>query len=255
MVTINIFAISPDYMDALYKEAISFDFALQGYGNPDAALKGLCYTNISDVIGFLYMASRLPKNVDALRRFLFVCDKMASDNGLTFLFALNSKQNPWSMLGLEEYTNLRFSTLTAIDDVTDTLIKRDIFGSLLLSRFEPYDFREKQEILDKKQPIIPVLEYRPVFSSLVLKVLEPSVGLMSLTQTLKADAIYCELLQVSRVASDIRRFVIMRRIGMDTERLKKSLDRTINDIDDPTSYCNYRALLQLAAEEEVANVV
>lgn len=61
-----IYIISPTFLKSLYKEALHYDFKLQGYGNVTNALKGLLCTNIDDILGFAYVNTRLPYNTEPL---------------------------------------------------------------------------------------------------------------------------------------------------------------------------------------------
>lgn len=250
MIVITIFAISPEYLDALYQEALSFNFTLQGYGNEESAMKGLQYTNVSEIIGFLYMAERLPKDITKLQRFILICDKIAENSDLTFLFVLRGKFNPTQVVGEAGLQHLKIKVLTLADDVTDTLIKRDVFGTLLLSRFSPYVFDNTTGTPnDYQQATIPVLEYCPVFPDFVLEVLAPSVQLVALDHTLQADGIYQKLLGISKLAAEMRKLVIMKRLGMETSRIEQRIGAKVEETEDISTFCNYNALFQLAKEE------
>lgn len=72
-----IYVISPTFLKSLYKEALHYDFKLQGYGNVTNALKGLLKTNIDDILGFAYVNTRLPSNTQPLEFFIKTCGMLS----------------------------------------------------------------------------------------------------------------------------------------------------------------------------------
>lgn len=246
--SINIFVISPEYLDALYTEALKFDFTLQGYGNIGLAMKGLQYTNISDIVGFLYMADNLPKDTEPLERFMTLCNAISSNLHMPFMFAIKNPAKLGKYLTLTKYDNLKFIVLKEMEEVTDLLIKRDIFGALLLERLEPYKLNESDQVTPV-QPTIPVLEYKPVFSGFILSVFSHVDLSETLEDTLRSDKVYLELMKVSEIAANIRRLYITRKLGKPINSLSDNLKVSIEKVTDPGAYCNYKALFQLAVGE------
>lgn len=246
VITIVIFAVSPHYLEALYNEALQFDFSLQGYGNVQDALCGLQYTNFQEIIGFLYLDDTIPNDAESLDHFLSIINKVASGREVTFLFALKSKGSINQKLHLDDYENLKIRYINRIDDVTDLLIRRELFGSLLLEKFEPYQFYEEDNVPPTKE--IFKLEFKPLFSDNLLEIMDSYEKKRTSEETLKHDSIYRKLLKFSEIGAGLRKFRILRSLQEDTTVLEAALKKQIDLLEDPTEFCNYNALFNLMKE-------
>ena len=203
-----IYVISPTFLKSLYKEALHYDFKLQGYGNVTNALKGLLCTNIDDILGFAYVNTRLPYNTEPLEVFIQTCGMLSEcyDTPKKFLFALQDTE------GLEEifnqdYGNLEFSYLPDVEVFTDLEINRGIFGSILKYNYDPYRTvtvgRKSESKLKSvedgtlaKADLVKLLddfnrlEYVQAINPYFLKVFEPFHMLDNLKRTVEDDEIF-----------------------------------------------------------------
>ena len=114
-----LFAVSPDYLEVMYKEVQKYNFLMQGYGTFEAASKGLLRVNASELLGFVYLVHRFPVINDAFSEFLFRCNLLSSNK--KFIIATLDSSN-LDTVKLKQYENLRFELLSISEVLTDIVI-------------------------------------------------------------------------------------------------------------------------------------
>lgn len=239
----SIFMISPDFLEVSYKEALKYDFTLQGYGNFVDGKNGLLKINRQDLLGFVYFATSLPENLEELMDFLHYCDLMG--NNSMFLFALLNTKG-LSAINLAEFSNLCFVYLGIEEVVTDKVLNRDIFGTILLQNYEPYTFEEEK-------PEVPSvfsverLQYRPIFSNYVLQCLSKVNLSDSFEKTVAYDEVYRNYSKDNELLAEIRKFYIETFFhdSIDNSYLFELIDQEGGSL----NYGMYKALINLVSKE------
>lgn len=218
-----IFVISPTYLESLYKEALKYDFKLQGYGNVTNALKGLFKTNVSDIIGFAYVNTRLPTNLAHLKYFMSLCGMCCEYSGKPkkFMFALHDFEGITDLFD-RDFGNLDFSYLT-LETMTDVEINRGIFGSILKNNYNPYELGLRKEDVNSYETTpdnltkndllalhdsFPVLSFHHAINPYYLQVFNSYNRLGSLDETVNQDEIYQDFSLYNKRLAELRRIYI-----------------------------------------------
>lgn len=217
------FIISPTYLKNLYSEALKYDFKLQGYGNVTNALKGLLKTNITDILGFAYVNTRLPSDLRPLRYFMRLCGMISECEKYPkkFVFALHDVDGIVDLFNTD-FGNIDFSYLE-LETLTDIEINRGIFGSILKSNFNPYEISLKKDNagsfdtdsveLTKNDLLalhdaFPVLSCHPAINQYYLQVFETYVLLSKLEDTVKQDEIFQDFSAYNKDLAELRKIYI-----------------------------------------------
>ena len=239
----SIFMISPDFLEVSYKEALKYDFTLQGYGNFVDGKNGLLKINRQDLLGFVYFATSLPENLEELMDFLHYCDLMR--NNSMFLFALLNTKG-LSAINLTEFSNLCFAYLGIEEVVTDKVLNRDIFGTILLQNYEPYTFEEEKSEVPSVFSV-ERLQYRPIFSNYVLQCLSKVNLSDSFEKTVAYDEVYRNYSKDNELLAEIRKFYIETFFhdSIDNSYLFELIDQE----DGSLNYGMYKALINLVSKE------
>lgn len=239
----SIFMISPDFLEVSYKEALKYDFTLQGYGNFVDGKNGLLKINRQDLLGFVYFATSLPENLEELMDFLHYCDLMG--NNSMFLFALLNTKG-LSAINLTEFSNLCFAYLGIEEVVTDKVLNRDIFGTILLQNYEPYTFEEEKSEVPSVFSV-ERLQYRPIFSNYVLQCLSKVNLSDSFEKTVAYDEVYQNYSKDNELLAEIRKFYIETFFhdSIDNSYLFELIDQE----DGSLNYGMYKALINLVSKE------
>ena len=244
-----IFVISPDYLEVIYNQAIGYDFYIQGYGSIEAAMQGLVKTNISDILGFAYVADKLDDDLNPLANFIDRCDMLVvnSKKRRKFIFALQDTTGLMNIFNIRKYEGIKAMYVPQLDVVTDVVINQNIFGSILLDNYKPYILKED---VKKESPnwTHKKLQYSPLFSQVYFDCLQPPDCLDSYEQTLLYDKVYQDFLGFNPILAKIRDVIIRREFNLDSNK-----EELIELVNDNTSFCIYRALIEIVFNEEVYN--
>lgn len=234
-----IFAISPDYLEPLYSEAKKYDFCLQGYGAAISAKKGLLKTNIADILGFIYVAEELLDEPEELISFLDTINMLSRGNKRKIIFAIQHSKGLSMILHKANLNNLDVVLLNNFEVVTDTVINKQLYGSILLDNFEPYELiKTKKETKGLQSK---VLQYRPLFSDYVLRCLSSVDKALTFEDTCENDTILQEYYEDKSDLAKIREAKIKKMFGLDFDR-QEILD-ILEKRKEAEEYCMVRALV------------
>ena len=236
-----VFVISPHYLNSIFEESKKYEFALQGYGNFSNAHKGLMYTNLSDVLGFAYVADSLPRNQHNLLSFVRLVNMMSSVKRVTFLFALKDNSGLEKIALTKKFKNILFKYVPGIDVFTDVTFNKGVFGSILLDNYSPYLLKASEESVQNGS--IPCLSYVPLFSKYVTGVFEEPEVFDSVEETLKYDEFFTEVLQFNRILGTFRECFIRMAFGESVNSTLDSLEEELHSVENCTDFCNYNAIL------------
>lgn len=261
-----IYAISPTYLNSLFKEAVKYDFKLQGYGNVTNAIKGLLKTNISDILGFAYVNTMLPENLEPLKQFIDLCGMISECEPVPkkFIFALQDMED-FEKIFDHDYGNLDFSYIPNIEVFTDIEINRGIFGSILKHNYNPYSsitIGKKENKLDvnsieltkndllKLHDDFPKLEYNHAINPYFLKIFDEFHLLDSLKSTIEYDEVYQDYLIYNKLFAKLREIYL--KIGYVRgllNNLKSNIESSANigNLDDKIQI--YKNLLDQLVEK------
>lgn len=236
-----IYAVSPDYLEALYSEAKKYNFCLQGYGNLEDAIKGLKKTNISEILGFIFVGRELYYSKEGLSELLNTCNRLCRYSPKKFIFALQNSKGLADALEISSFENLKVSYLPDFEILTDTVINKQLFGSILLDSYEPYLLHEQSEKNVVSQSA--TLKYEPLFSDYVLKCLDPVDKLNTYEMTTLNDKIYQEYLSDGSDLAIIRECFIKKVFNISYD--KKAVREILKYREEAQQYCVYRALISI----------
>lgn len=245
-----IFVVSPDYLEALYKEASKYKFGLQGYGNFKQACSGIYKTNPLDVIGYAIVSEALPElksseGKSLLKLLTFINDFETPKN---LIFATNGHLGVINALA-RKFPRINISYVVEKDAMTDIVINRDIFGSLLLGVHNPYIF-EKENGLRLGNFTSPVLQYKPLFSPYVLQCLDNVSKLETIQHTIEVDLPYQEYVKsADEIMQLFRKWKIYSSFSEDFAD-KEKLRALVSNVTNTTLWCTYKALEKILGGDE-----
>ena len=235
--------VSPDYLEAIYKESQDMSFKIQGYGNFLDAIEGLMYVNKSHLLGCCLVSENLRKiKKTDLLKFLRKLELVSTTEDSLFLFALQNEQDLKS-IDTKSFKGIKFMHISGIDLITDLSIRRDIFGTMLIENRKPYILSDKEELPTIER--IPTLEYIPLFQPKVLEVLNKPDIYESLASTLSLDQFLKEMEFVDKNLHDIRELWIRIHFNCDIKEMITDLYKRFTEIEDSTVFCTYMGLLEI----------
>lgn len=230
-----IIVISPEFLEAICKEGEKYSFQIQGYGSFLKAADRLIYTNVEDILGFAYLGRNLPERGTeegkAMYRFLRLCNRM--DANKKFLFLLQGQMRSEVTKTLRPFKSLKIAYQDGIEFVTDTLINKQLFGSILLDNYEPYLLKEEKREEDyflQRDFQIPITTFVPIVPEILFQVLEEVHFMDSLEDTFETDLIL-QRYPKNDVVILFRKILIIRKMKGDSSKLENSLFGILKDYD------------------------
>lgn len=232
----TILAISSSYMDPLFVNAKKYNFKLQAYSDFKSALRGLSYVNKTDLIGIAIVDDFI-QDREGLTTFLHSCEIIGD---LNILFATLKDERVYINLKVK---NLHIEYVPDIEVFTDIIINKEIFGTLLLHKFEPYKLKEG--ISDISRPSIPRLNYTPLFSTNILSVLKPIDLIHTFEEIVQVDEVLLECKRSNSILYDLRLLYLKNWYGCDENSDYERLYEEIRKVNDDALFCQYTSILEL----------
>lgn len=210
----TIFVVSPEYLSAVFAESKKYDFQLQGYGSFRSAVKGIVRVNAQDLLGIAFLGETLPRTgsgeyANMLECFR-MCDLMQSDKKAVLIVRSGVAG---AAKDLKQFRNVRVYEVSGYDVVSDTLINRSLFGSILLDSYEPYRIK-KEKTGSFGQVLNPKLECRPVVGEQLLSCISEVDVLDTLKHTVEYDNVYNTLKDMGSELELYRMLYIKKVLGV-----------------------------------------
>lgn len=225
-----VFVISPDFLESILKESEKYSFEIQGYGNFKTACKRLMCVNATDLLGFVYL-SKTPCKVGSeeyksMLEFLHLCD--LAEMNKKFLIMSQASLTDFSSLA-SKYKSIRFALLQNIEFVTDNVLNKDVFGSILLDNYEPYKFsKEKPVVLGDYS--CPRLEWKGLLPPALFEVEEKVHPLEELEDTLENDVVMMKY-KNNPLISKLRELVIRKTVGKEHSEALQEYYQLLEKVD------------------------
>jgi hypothetical protein len=225
----TIFVISPGYLEAVSSCLTKYkDFVIQGYDSSEKALLDLERTPSYSYLGFCYVNDKIEdEDFENLRLLVNKINIMYQDlvdpendrSRAAFLFILSSKEGKTK--GTSDYVRncLRGLDLSNVlimfydfKIMTDTIIKTQMFGTILLRRREFEIVQKAKEISENRtDSMIIELPFGKKF-----------IDLFSELTFIEVDSFLTEYVGVDSVLCDMRRFMYLKDLGL-LERIKREV--------------------------------
>jgi hypothetical protein len=237
-----VFSVSPQYLRHLKSESEDYKFKFQGYGNFEDACAGLMKTNASEFYGFVILFDSLPQSKSKLTRFIKLCDMISenSPNPKRMVFGVKDEKDllPFIKALKTKHLELYYAKFEIL---TDTFIKKELFGTILDSYLRPYGERNSSAKILTKGASLKGLKYEPVLSGPVLDSLSPVEVHDTVTSTITRDRYLSELKSTNDFLYKLRLFKI-RRCFPDEPLTDLELESIIESLADVQVRTRYRLL-------------
>ena len=243
----TVMVISPSYLSALLKESDKFSFCIQGYGSFENAHSGLVKTNVSELIGFAYVGKTLPiensKDYLEMLEFLEMLDGLEEKRRIVFL---TISSGGYLRRLAKKFSNVEIFRVEGVQDITDTVIDKDVFGNIILFMGSPYKLIEQTgSDLPYEQNDDWKLHYKHVMNPDVLRCLEDVVELGNLNETLINDEVYNMFLSSgNNLYAIIRQNVVAKRCGINDADLIRRAKNMINSNVSGADWCILMVMLE-----------
>ena len=244
----TIFIISPWYLSQIFDESEDFSFTIQGYGSLRDANVGITRINSADLLGVAFVHDELPasdtKEYKRLRTFLQKLNMMSDSKKMVFLLRGSSHGLHQLIRGLD---NIRVFVSAEHAVLTDTLIRQNVFGSILLDNTPVYDIKKQT---DNEEDLGDPQSFRLKFEDFIghsyLDVVENISKYDNSADTIVNDTIYQKYRDNNHLLALLRKKVILNSFNEKDTVLDTLLDKLINEVNDSEIWCLCNVLKEVA---------
>lgn len=236
-----VYVVSDSYLVPMVKESEDFSFAIKGYCSITQGIKNLKYSNMNDILGFAIVLDELPEELNSLITLLNKIDLIAKDKPVILVSVDGDGLS--TLLKYINHSNMKFSTLTNIEDMTDTVIKSSIYGYIVENTFTKYIEDEDVKII--KHGIHKGLKYKPIFDRNILRLNEDIVKAPNLNLALQSDEVLKEFNDMdNNILFFLRKEQIIRKYSQDCKDNSSILDGLLIGCN-PRDRTNYKCIYSL----------
>lgn len=187
MVEKFVYLITPDYMLPVIEESKLYSFFIKAYPNAKSGYNNLISTNLSSILGFVFLYEELPEDLTYLVKFINFLNVIGNKQTLVLLAVNNPDGVKDYLLRRINTSNIVFKYTTEFEIVTDSFIKRSIFGSIVLHNFDPYV--ESMNVLKEITTFNSNDALVPILPNDILQILSPVIKLNNSDNTIKHDLV------------------------------------------------------------------
>lgn len=184
-----IYCVSPDYARYILNESRPFSFDVKIFPSCEIAYDNLVSNNQNNILGYILLYDEIPEDPSDMINFINFIN-LVGDKETVVILAIRHAKGFNILMQYLEIDNIEFLHITDFECVTDTFIKRNLFGSILIRKFPPYmdkvttfSSSSKFQLNDRLFPILP---------KDILAILSPIERLITLQYTLESDSVLNE---------------------------------------------------------------
>lgn len=180
-----IYLVTPDYMLAVIEESKGYSFSIKGYPNAKVAYDKLALTNQSSILGYLLVYEELPEILNDIVDFINFLNLIGTKDTVVLLAVNDPSGLEDVLLPALKYNNITFMYFTDFEVMTDMVIRKNLFGSIIIKKFNPYnetvDLPKFVTSFNSNKNLVPVLPED------ILLIFEPIKVLDTVDYTIKHD--------------------------------------------------------------------
>lgn len=221
----TIFVISPQYLNVTYTESKKYSLAIHGYGSFRRACSGLLKTNVLDILGFAFIGNALPESdseeFECMKKFLRKVNLLQANKKFVFVVLDGiTLSNEY----LRSLSYVRFFVAQNMQCMSDTVINKNVFGSLLLDKYKPYQRIPDADSFSPNEFTIPTMHVEPLISDYVLQCIKDPYSFSSIDDALKNDEIYNAYFDANNPLMFARYLLLMKKVGAFSEDKSNELN-------------------------------
>lgn len=223
-----VYVISPDFLRAIVKESMDYSFSIKGYCSIEQGGRNLIYTNIADILGFVIALDELPEELAPLINILNTIDTISDYTPIVLWVRNVDGSEKKGIQTILEYVNLNSSRLFVFwesEDLTDKVIRRELFGPIIKSCFKPYELNKKDFIAP---PQLTMVKYKPLFNKRISDLFKYIPQASDCRKAIMRDVV-CNTYESDKIIYLLRCAIIYKSYGQNIPN-EKSIATAIEDI-------------------------
>lgn len=160
MVERFMYVVSPEYLMPIVEQSKDYSFKVKGFSDCTRAYNNLAGTNQANILGYILVYEEVPDNSTDLVEFINFVNLIGTKDTIV-LVAFRDIDGFEQLMDFLELDNITFMYYNDFEVLTDLVIRRNLFGSILVRKFRPYrDIDEPLNLVttyNQNSNIVPVL--------------------------------------------------------------------------------------------------
>ena len=186
MVERFMYVVSPEYLMPIVEQSKDYSFKVKGFSDCTRAYNNLAGTNQANILGYILVYEEVPDNSTDLVEFINFVNLIGTKYNIV-LVAFRDTDGFEQLMDFLELDNITFMYYNDFEVLTDLVIRRNLFGSILVRKFRPYrDIDEPLNLVttyNQNSNIVPVLPKD------ILVILSPIIKYDSSQHTIDNDVV------------------------------------------------------------------
>ena len=186
MVERFMYVVSPEYLMPIVEQSKDYSFKVKGFSDCTRAYNNLAGTNQANILGYILVYEEVPDNSTDLVEFINFVNLIGTKDTIV-LVAFRDTDGFEQLMYFLELDNITFMYYNDFEVLTDLVIRRNLFGSILVRKFRPYrDIDEPLNLVttyNQNSNIVPVLPKD------ILVILSPIIKYDSSQHTIDNDVV------------------------------------------------------------------
>lgn len=184
-----LYFVSDSYVKAIDKEVEDYSFDCKIYPSIKTARKFLIASNISEVLAFVFLLDKVSNtDYNDLLDLLEKIDEISPKDKLVII-SINDETIYDDMVNECVFKNIRLFTVNYPEVVTDSFIKRDLVGTVLINLFDPYIEKKPNKLKTSNDYKNKIVTYEPIIDSRIFWLLEPIEPTLELRRCINNDEV------------------------------------------------------------------
>lgn len=184
-----LYFVSDSYVKAIDKEVEDYSFDCKIYPSIKTARKFLIASNISEILAFIFLLDKInDTDYDDLLDLLEKIDEI-SPKGKLVIISLNDETIYDDILNECTFKNIKLFTVDYPEVVTDSFIKRDLVGTVIVNLFDPYIENKNKKLKTSDDYKNKTIIYEPIIDSRIFWLLEPIEPTLELRRCIDNDEV------------------------------------------------------------------
>ena len=169
----SVIVVSPEYLKPMVSASANYTFQILGYSYPEVALKHLRDVNVADIKGVALLFYELPIELYPLCCLINTINKLANKIPIVLVIEEQDDEGLQLVLSNIDDTNIDLYILNGLEAMTDEIMKRDIYGTIVRSTESPYLEESSVERDSTQFESLPILSYDSNVPKYVFDLMEP----------------------------------------------------------------------------------
>lgn len=243
-----VYCVSDCYLRALVAESKPYSFEVKACCSLEDGLSQLRYLNLAEIRGFVILLEEVPRDDDGFYDLVDLINAInLIGNGCVVVLAICNSEGYDTLEDYIETDNISLFLVDDIDFMTDLVIKREIYGTIIKETSEPYVTKLSSKKPDTLYEEFHSSNVNPLFRENIQRLVEPVVVAPNVNRAIDTDDVLNSISEDDDIPYFLRLEQINKfyNVNKDTSEMFNNL---LGKVSDPYLKTIYKSIYMLIKE-------